>query len=88
MFNIMNDKAPYLKKIIPKCHQSTRLRNNCLPTFHCCTECFKNSFFPSTMNDWFNLDSTISDSESIAILKKDYHLFVQIPAMFIIYLIL
>ena len=71
MFNIMNDKAPYyLKNIIPKCHQSTRLRNNRLPTFHCRTECFKNSFFPSTMNDWFNLDSTIRDSESIAIFKK------------------
>ena len=71
MFNIMNDKAPYyLKNIIPKCHQSTRLRNNRLPTFHCRTECFKNSFFPSTLNDWFNLDSTIRDSESIAIFKK------------------
>ena len=90
MFNIMNDKAPYyLKNIIPKCHQSTRLRNNRLPTFHCRTECFKNSFFPSTMNDWFNLDSTIRDSESIAIFKKDYYqLFVQFPAMCIIYLIL
>ena len=71
MFNTMNDKAPYhLKNIIPKCHQSTRLRNNRLPTFHCRTECFKNSFFPSTMNDWFNLDLTIRDSESIAIFKK------------------
>ena len=67
----MNDKAPYyLKNIIPKCRQSTRLRNNHLPTLHCHTECFKNSFFPSTMDDWFNLDSTIRDSESIAIFKK------------------
>ena len=71
MFNIMNDKAPYyLKNIIRKCHQSTRLRNNRLPTFHCRTECFKNSFFPFTMNDWFNLDLTIRDSESIAFFKK------------------
>ena len=71
MFNKMNDKAPcYLKNIIPKCHQCTRLRNNCLPTFHCRTECFKNSFFPSNINDWFNLDSTIRNSESIAIFKK------------------
>ena len=71
MFNMMNDKAPYyLKNIIPKCHQTTRLRNNRLPTFHCRTECFKNSFFPSTMNDWFNSDSTIRDSESIAVFKK------------------
>ena len=66
----MNDKATYyLKNIIPKCHQSKRLRNNRLPTFHSRTKCFKNSFFPSTMNDWFNLDSTIRDSESIAIFK-------------------
>ena len=46
MFNIMNDKAHYyLKNIIPKCHQSKRLRSNSLPTFHCRRECFKNSFF-------------------------------------------
>ena len=71
MFNIMNDKVPYyLKNVNPKSHQSTRLRNNNLPTFHCRTECFKNSFFPSTMNDWFNLDSTIRNSESIAIFKN------------------
>ena len=70
MFNIMNDKVPYYLKIILKCHQSTSLRNNRSQTFHCRTECFKNSFFPSTMNDWFNLDSTIRDSESIAIFKK------------------
>jgi len=71
MFNIMNDKAPnYLKNLIPKVNQSTRLRNNRIPTFHCRTECFKNSFFPSTMNDWFKLDPTIRDSESIAIFKK------------------
>ena len=71
MFNIMNDKAPYyLKNIIPKYHQSIRLRNNRLQIFHRRTECFRNSFFPSTMNDWFNLDSTVRDSESIAIFKK------------------
>ena len=78
MFNIMNDKAPYyLKNIIPKCQQSTRLRNIRLPTFRCRTECFKNSFFPSTMNDWFNLDSTIRDSESVAIFKKRLFSFIH-----------
>ena len=71
MFNIMNGKAPnYLKSLIPKVHQSTRLRNNRIPTFHCRTESFKNSYFPSTMNDWFKLGPTIKDSESIAIFKK------------------
>ena len=52
MFNIMNDRAPYyFKNIIQKCHQSTRLRNNRLPTFQCRTVCFKNSFF-SFYHDW------------------------------------
>ena len=28
----------------------------CIPTFNCKTGCFKYSLFPSTLNDWFNLD--------------------------------
>ena len=41
-----------------------------MPTFHCRTDCFKNSFFPSTLNDWYKLDETIRDSESISIFKN------------------
>ena len=70
MYKITNDKAPaYLKNRIPKCTLTVRTRGNCLPTFHCRTDCFRNSFFPSTLNDWFNLDAEIRNSESLAIFK-------------------
>ena len=37
-----------------------------MPTFHCPTDCFKNYFFPSTRNDWYKLDETIKNAESIS----------------------
>ena len=71
MFKIMNEKAPnYLTNLIPKCNQPVRTRTNHIPTFHCRTDCFKNSFFPSTLSHWFNLDITIRNSESIAVFKS------------------
>ena len=66
----MKEKAPnYLKKLIP-IKQSVRTRTNRVPTFHCQTDCFKNSFFPSALSDWFKLDVTIRNTESIAIFKS------------------
>ena len=44
--------------MIPKSHQSFRTRTN------------KNSFFPSALSDWFQLDVAIRNSESIAIFKN------------------
>ena len=71
MFKIMNEKRPnYLTNLIPKCNQPVRTRTNHIPTFHCTTDCFKNSVFPSTLSDWFNLDITIRNSESIAVFKS------------------
>ena len=79
MFKIVKEEAPnYLINLIPKIQQTTRTRINRMPTFHCRTDCFKNSFFPSTLNDWYKLDETIKNSESFGLLK----------AMYIIYLIL
>ena len=70
MYKIMNGKAPnYLINLIPKCRQPFRTRINHIPTFHCRTDCFKNSFFPSTLCDWFNLDFSIRNSESIDVFK-------------------
>ena len=67
----MNGKAPnYLTNLIPKCNQPVRTRTNHIPTFHCRTGCFKNSFFPSTLSDWLDLDITIRNSESIAVFKS------------------
>ena len=71
MFKIVKEEAPnYLINLIPKIQQTTRTRINRMPTFYCRTDCFKNSFFPSTLNDWYKLDETIRNSESISIFKS------------------
>ena len=68
MFRIMIKKASsYLINLFAKCETNTRIRNNSIPTFNCC---FKYSFFPSTLNDWFNQDLNIRNSESISIFKS------------------
>ena len=78
MFKIMNENAPhYLINLIPKCTQLVRTRTNHIPTFHCRTDCFKNSFFPSTLSDWFKLDPAIRNSESIAIFKNKLLSFIR-----------
>ena len=46
-----------------------RTRNNSTPSYKCRTDCFKHSFFPSTLNDWFNLGINIRNSESISSFK-------------------
>ena len=51
-------------------HPTIKTRNSSIPTFHCRTDCFKYSFFPSTFNDWFSLDINIRNSESISLLKS------------------
>ena len=71
MFKIMKEEAPnYLINLIPKCNRTIRTRNSHIPIFHCRTDCFKYSFFPSTLRDWFNLDDIIRNSESISVFKK------------------
>ena len=71
MLKIMNEEAPkYLTNLIPKGQQTIVTRNSSIPTFYCRIDCFKNSFFPSTLKDWFNSDASIRNSESIAIFKS------------------
>ena len=67
----MTEKAVnYLINLIPKCDTTIRTRNNSIPIFHCRTDCFKYSFFPSTLNDWFSLDIHIRNSDSISLFKS------------------
>ena len=67
----MTEKAPnYLIRLIPKCNTTIRTRNNSIPTFHCRTDCFKYSFSPTTLNDWFSLDINIRNSDSISLFKS------------------
>ena len=71
MYKIMTEKAPnYFINLIPKCDTTIRTRNNSIPTFHCRTDCFKYSFFPSTLNGWFSLDINIRNPDSISLLKS------------------
>ena len=48
-----------------------------MSTFHCRLDCFKNSFFPSTLNDWYKLDETIRNSESISIFESKLLSFIR-----------
>ena len=71
MFKIMNEEASkYVTNLIPKGQQTIVNRNSNIPTFYYRTDCFKYSFFPSTLKDWFNLDASIRNLESIAIFKS------------------
>ena len=79
MFKIMKDEAPnYLINLIPKCEINTIIRNNSIPAFNCRTEFFKYSYFPSTLNDSFNLDLNIRNSKSISIFKSRLLFFIRL----------
>ena len=72
----MKEEAPnYLTNLVPKCKTNFRTRNNSIPTFNCWTNCFKYSFFPCTLNDWFNL--SIGNLESILIFKSKLLSFIR-----------
>ena len=71
MFTTVKEEAPnYLINMIPKIQQTTKTRINRMPTFHCHTDYFRNSFFPSTLGNWYKLDETIRNSESVSIFKS------------------
>ena len=71
MFKVVKEEAPnYLINLIPKIQQNTRTSINCTPPFHYRTDFFKFYFFHSTLNDWYKLDETIKNSESISIFKS------------------
>ena len=59
-----------LVKLTPKSRQTIRTRKNHISSYNCRTDCFKYSFFLSTLNDWFNLDDHIRNAESISIFKS------------------
>ena len=71
MYKTMIEKAPnYLINLIPKNDLTTRTGNNSIPTFHCRSDCFKYSFSPCTLIDWFSLDIDIRNSKSISWFKS------------------
>ena len=64
-------EAPnHLINSVPKCETNIRTRSNNTPTCNCQTDCFIFSFFPFSLNYWFNLDFNTSNFESILIFKS------------------
>ena len=72
-YKILNEKSPsYLFDLIPNLNRvrETRHSNN-IPAIHTRHNYFKNSFFPSTISEWNNLDCKIRNSGSLSIFEKD-----------------
>ena len=51
--------------------------SNSIPHLNVKHDYFKNSFFLSTMIQWYNLDSNIRNSESLALFKKRILAFIR-----------
>ena len=72
-YKISNEKSPsYLFDLIPNLNRvrETRHSNN-IPAIHTRRNYLKNSFFPSTISEWNNLDCIIRNSKSLSIFKKN-----------------
>ena len=77
MIKVMKEETPnYLIGLVSKFETSIRKRNSG-PAFNYRTDFFKYSFFPSTLNDWFDLDLNIKNSESISIFKSRSFSFIR-----------
>ena len=68
----------YLFKILPSIKRAYNTRNvDYIPCFNTRHKFFMNSFFPSTLIEWSNLDINIRNSESYAIFKKSILRFIR-----------
>ena len=68
----------YLFELIPNVRQAHLTRNkNSVPLFIVKSDYFKNSFFPSTIIEWNNLDSNIRNFESLAFFTKRILAFIR-----------
>ena len=56
--------------------RETRVSNN-IPAIHTRLNYFKNSFFPSTIPEWNNVDCKIRNSGSLSIFKKNLLNFIR-----------
>ena len=76
---IKNESPKYLFDKIPTTRTTYRTRNNIdsIPRFNVKHTFFKNSFFPSTVIEWNNLDKSIRSSESFVLFKKSILQFIR-----------
>ena len=68
---IKNQSPKYLFELIPTARQTytTRCKKS-IPLLNVKHDCFKNSFFPSAIIAWHNLDSNKRNSENLVLFKK------------------
>ena len=79
-FKIAKNQSPKnLFDRIPTTRAAYRTRNNIgnIPRFNVKHNFFKNSFFPSSVIEWNNLDKSIRSSESLALFKKSILQFIR-----------
>ena len=71
-FKILKDQSPdYLSEILPSIRRAYNTRNlDYIPCFSTKHNFFMNSFFPSTLIEWNNLDINIKNSDSYANSKE------------------
>ena len=74
---IMKNQTPeYLNNLIPKRKQSFNSRNIYIPSYNYRTKYFTSSFSPASLEEWFHLDPSIRNSETINALKQKLLLFI------------
>ena len=77
MFKLMKNEAlNHLISVIPKHNQAFNTRNKYVPVYNCRTDCFNYLFLTCTLNDWFNLNISIRNSESILNFKSKLFSFI------------
>ena len=69
--------SEYLFDIIPSSENFYDTRKKQRPFFNCRTDCFKYSFFPSSLSEWSHLALEIQNSEPIAIFKSKLLSFIR-----------
>ena len=69
--------SEYVFDIIPSSESFYDTRKKQRPFFNCRTDCFKYSFFPSSLSEWSHLALEIQNSEPIAIFKSKLLSFIR-----------
>ena len=78
-FKLTKSKSPkYLFNYIPTVRSTYRTRNiDNIPQFNVRNNFFRNSYFPSIVTEWNNLDKSIRNSESFSIFKENILKFIR-----------
>ena len=78
-YKIFKSKSPlYLFKLIPEKTSSYVTRNaDNIPLFNIKNNFYKNSFFPSSIIEWNNLDPNLRNSENFGIFKNNILKFIR-----------